>query len=77
MKILLVILSLTGCANITPYVAIKHVDATPAQGGHDAWDLGCIGVKKRGQLTLKTAWCENIRGGGLIELSIEYDILKK
>ena len=68
------ILVLQGCASITPYAAARHIDATPFDNGsRDAWDVGCAGLKYRGQLSASGGYCKNIRGGGMIEASIEYE----
>lgn len=74
--ILLVVLTQAGCS-VTPYVAARHVDPTPFAGGDDAWDLGCIGAKKRGQLQLKGGYCWNARGGNMLEAAIEWDVFEQ
>ncbi len=72
-RLILLLLLLSGCGS-TPYVAVRHIDATPAQGGNDAWDVGCVGIKSRDRLNFKVDWCKNIRGGQLAEISIEYEL---
>jgi len=68
-----VILLLGGCGT-TPYIAARHIDATPINGGSDGWDVACGGWKKRGQLQLKAGYCLNVRGGDMFEASIEYEL---
>lgn len=66
---------LQGCSSVTPYAAARHIDPTPFDSGSkDAWDVGCLGLKKRGQLQLKGGYCLNARGGNMLEASIEYDL---
>lgn len=66
---------LSSCQSASPYVAIRHVDATPIRGGDDGWDVACFGLKRRGQLELKAGYCANARGGEMFEAGIEYELL--
>ena len=57
-------------------MAARHFDPTPFHNGsHDADDLACAGIKKRGQLQIKAGYCGNIRGGTTLEAAIEYDFI--
>lgn len=76
-KWVLILTVLVGCSNTTPYVAARHIDATPIHGGSDAWDVGCGGLKYRGRVELKAGYCLNTRGGDMVEFAIEYDILER
>jgi hypothetical protein len=69
-----ILLLLTGCT-VTPFIAAKHVDATPANGGNDAWDLAGGGVKIGDYL--KIGAYKNLRGGELFEIGVEHDLWEK
>lgn len=73
MKLIPLLIFLCGC---TPYLGYRHVDATPAQGGDDAWDLACGGLKASdGRWHGRFEGCKNIRGGGLLEIGVDYDLI--
>ena len=67
---------LSGCQSLTPYVAYEHRDVSPLDGGDDAWDLGCAGVKYVSRLEVKAGYCYNARGGNMLEARVEYDLLR-
>ena len=64
-------MGLAGCS-LTPYAAGRHISDPGVSG--DGLDLICAGIKQRGQVTIKTGYCKNIRGGNMIEASIEVDL---
>ena len=66
---ILILLLLSGCV---PYIAAEHKSDPGIKG--DGYDLGCFGLKQRGQLELKAGYCKNVRGGGLVELRVEYEL---
>jgi hypothetical protein len=57
---------------MTPYVAYEH-KSDPAVHG-DGWDYGCGGVKYAERLSVKAGYCWDVRGGGLAEVRVEYDL---
>lgn len=60
------------CSSLTPYVAARH-QSDPALA-NDGRDLGCAGIKRRGQLTLKVGWCRDADSENIAEIDIEYDL---
>ena len=63
---------LTGC---TPFVGYQHLSDPGIES--DGYDLACVGAKYRsGRLMTKGAWCENVRGGGMVSAAIEYDLIE-
>lgn len=66
------ILLLTGCESITPYVAYEHKSDPSVHG--DGWDYGCTGVKYDERLSVKTGYCWSVRGGGMAEVRVEYNL---
>ena len=74
-SILALILALSGC--VTPYTAYRHIDVSPLEGNNDAWDLACVGIKKKDRLSLKAGVCKNLRGGDMFEASVEYDFINR
>ncbi len=72
LKIAILAMLLTGCSSLTPYVAVRHLSDPGIDG--DGWDIGCGGIKRRGQLEIKAGYCWNARGGNMLEASIEYEL---
>ncbi len=72
MRVLLMLL-LTGCSTATPYVAARHWSDPSIE--NDGYDVACAGLKNVDRLSLKAGWCKNIRGGDMVELSVEYEFI--
>lgn len=72
--VILLLVLLAGCSRTTPYVAGRHISDPLVQG--DGWDLACAGIKKHGQLELKGGYCWNLRGGSMVELSVEWEVFR-
>jgi len=74
MTLLFFVIILSGCANqdVTPYVAARH--QSDPQLHNDGRDLGCIGMKKRGQLSVKGGYCWDVEGDNMAEVEVEYDL---
>jgi len=69
-----ILAALSGC---TPYLAYDHASDPGIRG--DGWDLACIGGKAYidSRMTAKAGWCQNVRGGNMAEIRVEYDLLEK
>ena len=68
------VLALSACSSMTPYLSARH-QSDPSISD-DGYDLGCGGVKWRGQFSVKVGGCKNIRGGEVAEFEIEYEVFK-
>ena len=72
---LIVLVLLAGCESMTPYVAAEH--KSDPSIANDGMDLACAGAKYRERLTVKAGYCWNVRGGGLAEVRVEYDLMRR
>ncbi len=72
----LILLLLTGCANMTEYVAARHV-SNPAIH-HDGRDEACVGVKYHNQLSLRLGYCREVHyNEDSVEVELEYELRKR
>ena len=62
-------------SSCTPFVSYQHL--SDPNIGDVGYDLACLGGKKRSdRLLVSTAWCKNKHGGSIVNLAVEYDLIK-
>ena len=64
-------MSLSGCGT---YVGYTHLDATPLQGGNDAYDLACWGKEVGERLSLDGALCKDLRGDEMLKVEVKWHL---
>ena len=62
-------------SSCTPFVSYQHL--SDPNIGDVGYDLACLGGKKRSdRLLVSTAWCKNLYGGSIVNIAVEYDLIK-
>lgn len=73
--LLMLLATLAGCAEFTPYVSARHTSNPTIDG--DGLDVICAGAKYRSRLSVKAGYCGNVRGGDILEVEIEYELRRR